>query len=116
MRDGRLGSLRQPLEDDRDDHDDGRGSENVDSSTLVSVHFGFRALVLPFASLRCQPICGLRHGQTGDSAGVKSWTAVRLFCNVHFGSLITLAPRSDGCGAIAFAGDWRRTLNPPPTP
>jgi hypothetical protein len=53
MRDGRLGSLRQPLEDDRDDHDDGRGSENVDSSTLVSVHFGFRALVLPvrFTSL-----------------------------------------------------------------
>jgi hypothetical protein len=28
---------------------------------------------------RGQPICGLRHGQTGGSAGVKSWTPSGCF-------------------------------------
>jgi hypothetical protein len=43
---GGVGSLRQPLEDDRDDHDDGRGSENVDR-ILDAGQRSFRLPYLP---------------------------------------------------------------------
>ena len=44
MRDAPFGSLRQPLERDGSNHEDSRGSDNVNASTLVSSHFNSRAL------------------------------------------------------------------------
>jgi hypothetical protein len=44
MRDAPFGSLRQPLERDGSNHEDSRGSDDVNASTLVSSHFESRVL------------------------------------------------------------------------
>jgi hypothetical protein len=67
-------------------------------------------------SNRGQPICGLRHGQTGGSAGVKSWTPSGCFVT------FTLAADHPGAALLMVAEQLPSpeiggvTLNPPPTP